>query len=366
MPRHTDNIRKRQRASGTKYEARWREPDGTMRGKTFATHAEAKAHLLTVAHSKRQGTYVPKVQGETLFRQVADEWLKATPRKPRTLALYRSILGSWLAPWQDRAVASIQYADVVDLVAAMRQAKRKPQTIRNVFNLAHGILNEAVDAGYIAVNPSQRARKSLDKSGKVSGERRRPLSAEQVQTLAGLLPPHYGLVVRLAAWSGLRAGEIAGLRVRRVNVLRSELHVEETVARLDGRLTADTPKSARSHRRVTIPASLARELGEYIAARGLGPDDYVFGDDDGKPWNHAAMYRRSFVPARDKIGRPDLRFHDLRHTHASLMAPHITMVELSRRLGHESYAFTADTYTHLYETDDPDKAAVLDALYRAH
>jgi hypothetical protein len=71
--------------------------------------------------------------------------------------------------------------------------------------------------------------------------------------------------------------------VRRVNVLRSEVQVVETVARLTGGTAPDTPKSRKSHRTVPIPASLARELGAQVAAQGLGPDDYVFGDDDGKP-----------------------------------------------------------------------------------
>lgn len=364
MPRSGDNIRKRQRASGVRYEARWREPDGTPRGQTFASHAEAKAHLLTVTHSKRQGTYVPKTQGQTAFRQVADEWLDAKPRKARTVEFYRQVLGTWLQPWLDRPVESIGYSDVTALVGRLRKAGRSPQTIHNVFNLAHGVLRHAVKARYIVVNPAAPVREDLPRRDCDTAERR-PLTAAQVQVLAALLRPDYGLVVRVAAWSGLRAGELTGLRVRRVNVLRSEVQVAETVARLTGGTAPDTPKSRKSHRTVPIPVSLARELGAYIGARGLGPDAYVFGDDDGKPLNHAAMYRRCFVPARVALGLPELRFHDLRHTYASLMAPHIDMLELSRRLGHQNYAFTANVYSHLYEHDDPAKAAALDALYTA-
>lgn len=362
MPRPGDSIRKRQRQDGVRYEARWREPDGTPRGKTFHTRDEAKAHLLTVAHSKSQRTYVPKVKGQVPYGEVAEKWLAARPRKPRTVALYRSILGSWLAPWKDRPIIGIEYDDVVELVAAMTEADRNPQTILNVFNVANGVLRYGVKAGHLSVNPAALVREDLPKRDDRAAARN-PATADQVQALAALLPPDYGVVVRFAAWSGLRAGEIGGLRVARVNVLRNSVQVEETVVRLGGTLSPGTPKSRRSRRRVPIPPSLAREVAAHIAARGLGPDDYVFGNDDGSPMNHAALYRRCFVPARVKIGRPDLRFHDLRHTYASLMAPHITMLELSRRMGHEKYSFTADTYSHLYETDDPDDAAALDALY---
>jgi integrase len=363
MPRPGDSIRKRQRAAGVRYEARWREPDGTPRGKTFASHAEAKSHLLAVAHSKTTGTYVPKVQGQTPFRQVAAEWLDAKPRKARTVESYRHVIGTWLKPWLDRPVESIGYSDVTGLVARLRKAGRSPQTIHNVFNVAHGVLRYAVKARYIAVNPAAPVREDLPR--REDAAERRPLTAAQVQALAALLPSHYGLFVRLAAWSGLRAGELTGLRVRRVNALRAEVQVTETVARLVGGSTPDTPKSRKSRRTVPIPASLARELGAFIEARSLGPDAYVFGDDDGAPLNHAAMYRRYFVPAAAAVGRADLHFHDLRHTYASLMAPHITMLELSRRLGHQTYALTANTYSHLYEQDDPEKAAALDALYSA-
>lgn len=362
MPRHGDNIRKRQRKDGPRYDARWREPDGTSRGKTFATHAEAKAHLLAVAHSKATGTYVPKVQGQTPVRQVAEEWLAAKPRKASTVESYQHVLNTWLKPWLNRPVDSIGYSDVTGLVARLRKAGRSAQTIHNVFNVGHGVLRYAVKARYITVNPAAAVREDLPR--REDATERQPLTAEQVQELAALLSPSYGLVVRFAAWSGLRAGEIAGLRVRRVNVMRSEVQVVETVARLTGGSAPDTPKSRKSKRTVPIPASLARELGDFIASRGLGPDAYVFGDDAGRHLNHAATYRRYFVPAAAAIGRPDLTFHDLRHTYASLMAPHITMLELSRRLGHQTYALTANTYSHLYATDDPEKAAALDALYR--
>ncbi len=65
------------------------------------------------------------------------------------------------------------------------------------------------------------------------------------------------------------------------------------------------------------------------------------------------------------VGRADATFHALRHTYVSLMAPHVDMLELSRRMGHQSYAMTAAVYSHLYEQDDPSKAAVLDAAYTA-
>jgi integrase len=123
-------------------------------------------------------------------------------------------------------------------------------------------------------------------------------------------------------------------------------------------------QSARPRHGDAIPASLTRELAAHVGAQALGLDDYLFGDGD-EPLNHAALYRRYFVRAAQAIGRDDVHFHDLRHTYASLMASHIDMLELSRRMGHQSYAMTADVYSHLYERDDPAKAVALDAAYSA-
>lgn len=171
--------------------------------------------------------------------------------------------------------------------------------------------------------------------------------------------------MNFAAWSGLRAGEVGGLRVGRVNVLRNEVTVAETVVRLRGCLVQGEPKSRRSHRTVPIPATLMAALADHIAAGGLGPADYVFPDELGGPLRHERFYRQHYRPAVAAVGRPDATFHALRHTYATLMAPHIAMLELSRRMGHQSYAMTADIYSHLYETPDAAKAAALDAAYTA-
>jgi integrase len=363
----TMNIRKREGARGTRWEARWREADGSERSKTFPSEDEAQAHLDHVRHGQRVGTYVSPARSRTPLRTVADAWLDAGDRKPRTLESYRLLVDKWFEPWLDRAVGNLSYSDIAALIGRMRDADRKPQTIRNVLNVLNGVLEHAVSDGLIVVNPMLRvkANKALVPS-KRSGART-PLTAAEVLALTEHVAksvPSYGLVLRFAAWSGLRAGEIAGLRVKRLDPLRNVVSVEETVVRLTGkRWQPGTPKSDNSTRKVPIAPTLMRELTAHVAARGLGPDDYVFCDHDGAPLNHPAMYRRYFEPAALAIGRPDLHFHDLRHTYASLMAPNTRMEVLSKQMGHGTIAITMDLYTHLYEDDDPDKAAALDALY---
>jgi integrase len=136
------------------------------------------------------------------------------------------------------------------------------------------------------------------------------------------------------------------------------------VAQTKGAPCVGTPKSGRSRRDVPIPPALARELAAHIAAGKLRPDDRVFPDPEGGLLRHEHFYRCHYRPARAALGLPTLRFHDLRHTYASLMhAQGRSMLEVSRWMGHSTYQLTADTYSHLWDGEDETLSTALDAAY---
>lgn len=352
------------RRRGWVYEIRYRARDehGEWRqfSATFESLDEAHEALDERRASRHRGTHVTPSRGRTTFGDVAELWLEAKDRKPRTIKGYRHILESWLKPWRHRQVATLTYDDCQAIVNAMRKANRNAQTVRNVYNVMRGVLDEAVERKCIAINPAQPLRKRLPAR---SAREAAFLTAGEVQLLADALSAPYGLLVLTAAWSGLRAGELAGLRVRNVDPLRNRLRVEETVVALKGGLVPGTPKTEKSRRWVPVPPRLMARLQEHIVGRSAAPDDYVFGPGGEEPLNHGAFYQGLFVPAAEEIGRPGLRFHDLRHTYASLMRPHVDMLVLSRRMGHSTYRLTADTYSHLYEDDEVGTGAVLDAAF---
>ncbi len=183
--------------------------------------------------------------------------------------------------------------------------------------------------------------------------RARFLTAQEVARLAGQLPAPYDLLVTFAAWSGLRAGEVAGLRVGRVDTVRNRVEVRETVVYLGSERREDTPKSEKSRRTVPLPPPLARLLAAHIAAHRLRPEDYVWSSADGGALDYPTFYRRAFLPAAKRAGIGHVRFHDLRHTYASLMAHQgESLYRVSRWMGHSTIAITADLYTHLFEGED--------------
>jgi integrase len=344
-------IYKVQRVKGVVYEARYRA-EGKVRGRTFATLTEADAFLKTTRHAVHTGDYIPPEAGRVTFGDVAAAWLGGKQRanlKARTLDGYQHVINSWLARWATRPVGSITHLEVQQLLTDL--SERKPQTVRNVFNVLRGVMDEAVDAGYVRANPCQRFAKKMPAANRT--HRARFLMPQEVARLAGEMPGPYGLLVTFAAWSGLRAGEVAGLRAGRVDVARNRVQVRETVINLGSERRVDTPKSEKSRRTVPIPPPLARLLADHIAAHGLADSEYVWSGEGGQPLNHAAFYRRVFLPAAKRAGLGHVRFHDLRHTYASLMAHQgEDLYRVSRWMGHSTIAITADLYTHLFEGED--------------
>lgn len=169
--------------------------------------------------------------------------------------------------------------------------------------------------------------------------------------------PRWPLLVETAAYTGLRAGELAGLQARDLNFFSNAIEVKRTVVTVKGGLRLDTPKSEAGNRTVSgIDPDLMKRLQAHCSA--LGPRDFVFGsrDENGKPrpMHHGNVYRRVIKPAADELGI-EMTFHGLRHHYASLLIDlGLSPVEVAAQLGHESAAFTLRTYAHLFQKDTRD------------
>jgi integrase len=190
----------------------------------------------------------------------------------------------------------------------------------------------------------------------------RPASLPEVEALIAALPGRYRLMALLAAWCALRFGELAELRRGDVDVRNGVVHVRRGVVRTSGGRKVKGPKSEAGKRDVAIPPHLMpmvkNHLREHVAA---SRDALVFPAAGGGHMAPASLYR-VYYPARDAAGRPDLRFHDLRHTGATLAAATgATLAELMARLGH-STAGAALRYQHAAAERDKVIAAALSKL----
>jgi integrase len=183
----------------------------------------------------------------------------------------------------------------------------------------------------------------------------------------------YGLVVLFLAYTGLRAGELAGLEVQDLDLTRGTVRVQRTKRKVRGGWETGTPKSRKSRRVVPLDGWLADDLRDYLQThpnRGV-PTAPLFPNrqrggtpnralDWSEPVEPGALYKNLFKPAVAAVGIAPTRLHDLRHTYAVLsLSAGAHYMQVSKWLGHESYVTTLTIYADYIDETEGGKAAPL-------
>lgn len=193
------------------------------------------------------------------------------------------------------------------------------------------------------------------------------LSAQQVQALLKTAKTHrlYALFV-LAIGTGMRLGELFALQWRNVDLKTASVQVRHTLMELNGKLTLAEPKTAKSRRRIDLPPSTIAVLRAHrrrMNAAGLGDCPWVFSNTTGGPLRRSHFHREVFKPLLRRAKLPEIRFHDLRHTSASLLlAAGVHPKVVQERLGHSQIGITLDTYSHVLPTMGLEAASKLDGV----
>ena len=164
----------------------------------------------------------------------------------------------------------------------------------------------------------------------------------------------------LGGYSGLRLGEMLGLRWGRIDLLRRRVSVTETLVDIAGHLSFGPPKTKAAVRSVPLPRSVCDELAQ-LPDRNVDPDSLVFQSPDGLPIRATLFRRRFWTPAVAAADLAPLRIHDLRHTAVSLwIAEGAHPKQVAVLAGHTSVSVVLDRYGHLYPQQDSDLADALD------
>jgi integrase len=168
-----------------------------------------------------------------------------------------------------------------------------------------------------------------------------------------------------AVGTGARLGELLGLRWGDIDFESKTISIQRTLLDHNGRIEVGEPKTARSRRRIDLPDFIVTALKSHRLRSPAQPHPtaWVFIDANGGPLRKCNLMRRSFHPLLERAGLPKVRFHDLRHTAASLLfAEGVHPKVVQERLGHATIAITLDTYSHVIPTMQKEAATQLDAL----
>ncbi|GAA3630960.1 tyrosine-type recombinase/integrase [Microlunatus ginsengisoli] len=264
--------------------------------------------------------------------------LKPTTRVRYDVAIRRQIL----PVWESVPLANVTHSEVSSWVLGL-SATLAPATVRYAFRVFSLALSAAVKDGRMVRNVAEGV-----PLPRIVSRPKRFLTHDEVGRLAAACEP-YGTLIRVLAYAGLRWGELAALRVKRVDLARRRLEVVEAVTEVNGRVVFGTTKT-HQRRSVPIPRFLADELATAIS--GKGPEDLVFVSPGGEVLRNTNFRPRFFDRAADKAGLPGLTPHELRHTAASLaVAAGANVKAVQQMLGHASAAMTLDVYAGLFGDD---------------
>ncbi|MCU1590072.1 MAG: integrase family protein [Frankiales bacterium] len=375
-----------------RWQVRYRDVDNKQRGASFATKDEAKQYRAKVESQLYDGDWVDPAFGEATVGAWLKLWSESRILARTTAAAEESLLKNHVVPAFGKVPLNrVTKLRVQTWVASMERQGLSPATVSKVYRLLATALADAVEEGLLRQSPCR----NIDLPA-ASIDERVFLTTEQVGVVVAELPRRYRALVLLAYFSGLRWSELAGLRVKRLDMLGRKLEVAEVAQEARGFITFGPPKSKASRRVVTLGQGVVDELALHLAMYPAGREDLVFTAARGGAMSRTIFARRVLRPAVtgamvrlwavdqglpvsaagtkiepelleawERAGSPHLMpwptFHSFRHSHvAALIADGNPMKAIQARIGHGSIKVTMDTYGHLEESVDEDLLAALD------
>jgi integrase len=354
--------RKITHSRGVSYEITYRV-DGRMVRKRLPTMKLAEQVLARARVAAMEGTYVFRGDAKTTVAEYAPQWLASVRVESSTLCTYEGYLRCHVvAHLGNRSMASLKRSDVNAFIGTLINKGLAPRTVRQVYALLAMMLRSAVYDRLLVTTPCYKINLPSVPPTKLA-----ILSPDQVTALLREARPEHYALLALAVGTGMRQGELLGVRLRCVNFLRRELSVEAQ-AKTPGRgapVISERLKTPASRRLLPLPTFVVEALAAHVERYGTGPDGLLFTNPRGDIWRRGSLNDSVWKPALRRAGIPtEYGMHALRHTYASsLIAAGLHPKVIQARLGHKSIVETMDTYGHLFPEHLHETAAVLDGLY---
>ncbi len=363
----------RQRKDGT-WEGRYTNGFDPKTGKPIRrsiygkTQREVATQLREITHQIDIGTYIAPC--EILFGDWLDTWLSEylTGRSPLTIAAYDSNCRNYIRPVLGKVrLDAITPVMLQKFINGLSHEGLSPKTIKNIHGVVHRALEQAVRIGYLRTNPANVC--NLPKAVKPAIQ---PLTSQQIKALMEELEAShhpFANLYLLTLFTGMRQGEVLGLSWDDIDFSRGTITIRRQLRKLKGRNNGyefAAPKDGEV--RLIQPAPFVMELlerqkrlqehmAEIADCAWDNADHLVFTNDFGGHLVHVTVYK-AFKALAVKLGMPERRFHDLRHTFAVISLENGDDIKtVQHNLGHATASFTLDVYGHVSDRMRRESAA---------
>lgn len=338
-----------QRRPDGRWRARYRDSSHREHSRHFERKGDAVRWLAAQEVAIARGEWIDPALSKVTVGAWVRSWVELQVQlKPTTRVRYEMAIRRQILPtWESVPLSRVTYSEVSSWVRGL-SSSLAPASVRYAFRVFSLALGAAVKDGRMVRNVAEGV-----PLPRIVSRPKRFLTHDEVARLAAACEP-YGTLIDVLAYAGLRWGELAALRVKRVDLLRRRLEVVEAVTEVNGQVVFGTTKT-HQRRSVPIPRFLVDELAAEL--QGKGPEDLVFTSPLGEVLRNTNFRPRFFDPAAARAGLTGLTPHELRHTAASLaVAAGANVKAVQLMLGHASAAMTLDVYAGLF-ADDLDAVA---------
>ena len=309
-----------------------------------------------------------------LFSEVAEKWLeyKKTRCRETTWEMYDGHLKNHFSDLNDKRINLITTATIEQFITARQSGKMALATLRKLMVTLNQIMKYAVRHKMIDFNPVRDAERPKS-TGKIEQSSEIGiLTPKQIRALLEAEPDQkYKLIFLTAILTGLRQGEILGLKWSDIDFTNKQINVKRTY----NHDRFFEPKTKQSIRKVDMSPLLVKELAQWKLQGAITQQDQsteatteenefkdlIFKSEAGTPISCYNMLRRHYVPALKKAEVPYIKFHALRHTYASLLIDQKENIKyIQNQLGHSTPNITLAVYAHLMRGENQEAVCRLE------